>query len=110
MVVVNDYATNMTILNSPHFDRSRVTGQVFDNIVPTGQIAIPSNDMWKRHRRAMAPAMSAKSLEMMTPRVLSTVRELVELCEAKRLKADGRPWEIADDFVSAAMVSWSRPH
>lgn len=81
-----------------------ITGRVFKAIVPTGQIATVSNDMWKRHRRMIAPALSSRSLEMMTPRVVATVKELITLFDAKRIKAQGRPWEVLEDFVSSAMV------
>lgn len=84
--------------------RAHYSARVFHNIVPTGQIALPSTDMWKKHRRMMAPALSNKSLEMMTPMVLRSAYELADLFEAKRTAADGRPWQIAEDFVSAAMV------
>jgi hypothetical protein len=60
--------------------------------------------MWKQHRRLIGPAMTSKSLSMMTPGVVKSVKELVGLFEAKRVKAAGRPFSMAEDFVSSAMV------
>lgn len=84
--------------------RALHTAGVFRNIVPTGQIAIQTNDVWKQHRRLIGPAMTSKSLSMMTPGAVKAVKELVALFEAKRIKAAGRPFATAADLVSAAMV------
>ena len=117
MVVVNDYQEAVSILNRhQQFDRyvsiplatdyrAVHTAGVFRNIVPTGQISIQTSDMWKQHRRLNGPAMTSKSLAMMTPGAVKSIKELVSLFEAKRLKAQGRPWAMAEDFVSSAMVS-----
>ena len=55
----------------------------------------------------MGPALTSKSLTMMTPRAVGSVKELVSLFEAKRVQAEGRPFNMAGDFISAAMVSLS---
>ena len=47
-------------------------------ILPRSIIGMPLGSDWSRHRRAIAPLFSAKSLETQLPHILSACRELVD--------------------------------
>ncbi|CAE6448841.1 unnamed protein product [Rhizoctonia solani] len=55
----------------------------FATVVPTGQIALPTNETWKRHRRLTGPSMSRRYLERMSDRIADGASELVKLWKAK---------------------------
>ena len=47
-------------------------------ILPRSILGMPLGSDWSRHRRAIAPLFSAKSLETQLPHILSACRELVD--------------------------------
>ncbi|KAF8694126.1 cytochrome P450, partial [Rhizoctonia solani] len=55
----------------------------FATVVPTGQIALPANETWKRHRRLTGPSMSRRYLERMSGRIASAANDMARLWEAK---------------------------
>ena len=84
--------------------RAELFAGIFRNILPNAQVCQMTNDMWKQHRRLMGPAVTSRSLAMMTPRAVRSVKELVRLFELKRVKANGRAWAMGDDLISMTMV------
>ena len=49
-----------------------------NQLLPRSILGLPLGPEWSRHRRAIAPLFSAKSLEAQLPHVLGACRELVE--------------------------------
>ncbi|CAE6458114.1 unnamed protein product, partial [Rhizoctonia solani] len=64
-------------------DQSKRTNEIFATVVPTGQIALPTNEAWKRHRRLTGPSMSRRYLERMSGRIAAGANDLVKLWKAK---------------------------
>ncbi|KAH7339906.1 cytochrome P450 [Rhizoctonia solani] len=64
-------------------DQSKRTNEIFATVVPTGQIALPTNETWKRHRRLTGPSMSRRYLERMSGRIAAGASDLVKLWKAK---------------------------
>lgn len=64
-------------------DQSKRTNEIFATVIPTGQIALPANETWKRHRRLTGPSMSRRYLERMSARVSEGASRLVKLWKAK---------------------------
>ncbi len=105
MVLLSDYQTCENVLTQQtHFhDRADTVIKMFSNILPTGQIALKTNEMWKHHRRIIAPAMTSKYLSLTTPRANESIGNLVELWRAKSDAAGGRAWAAGNDMESSTM-------
>ena len=104
MVIVADYQTTEDILTKQHgsFDRDRRTIDIFRGLIPNAQISLPTNDMWKHHRRIIGPAMTSKYLSLTTPRANESIKELIELW---RLKGKhGNVWSAQSDMLNLTMV------
>ncbi len=104
MVVVADYATidHIVTRQTDSFDRAKHTSNVFRTIIPTGQISLQTNDMWKHHRRLIGTAMTSKYLSLTTPRANEAIGELIELWKVKS-HATSRAWAAEQDMESATM-------
>lgn len=86
------------------FDRGFQTTEIFDQILPTGQISQRTNAMWKHHRRLIGPAMGSKYLGSNVPRANESVGEIVEFFNAAIERAEGRAWAVEPVMVAATMV------
>lgn len=107
MLVVSDFQTIETLLVKQHqsLDRDSRTMTLFGTILPQGQIALPTADKWKHHRRIIGPAMTSKYLSLTTPKANEAIGELVKLWRLKIAKAGGRAWVASLDIENATMVS-----
>lgn len=101
-----DYQEMESILGSrsSEFDRDASTTALFRPLLPTGQIAQKTGNMWKHHRRIIGPAMTSKYLSLTTPRANESVRELIELFKAKAKIAGDRSFASEGDMSNSAMV------
>jgi cytochrome P450 len=95
MVVVTDYASAEHLLTKQHslLERSQITLDIFKSILPTAQIGIKTNDMWKHHRRIIGTAMTSKYLSLTTPRANESIRHLIDLWREKQASAGGEHGE-----------------
>ncbi|KAJ1304877.1 hypothetical protein OPQ81_006011 [Rhizoctonia solani] len=84
IVVISDRKVmERLLLGGKCTDQSKRTNEIFATVVPTGQIALPTNETWKRHRRLTGPSMSRRYLEYMFPRIVTGANDLVKLWRAK---------------------------
>ncbi|CAE6432354.1 unnamed protein product [Rhizoctonia solani] len=84
IVVISDRKEmERLLLGGKCTDQSKRTNEIFATVVPTGQIAQPTNDTWKRHRRLTGPSMSRRYLERMSSRIATGASDLVNLWKAK---------------------------
>ncbi|KAF8597485.1 cytochrome P450 [Ceratobasidium sp. AG-I] len=84
VVVLSDYAEVERILvHSKNVEQSDKIHQTFGTVVPMGQIALPTNETWKRHRRVTGPSMSNRYLERMSARIITGASNLARLWSAK---------------------------
>lgn len=105
-IVLADLPTIEHVLVKQHDTvvRARQTTDIFAGLVPTGQISLPTGDMWKHHRRIVGPAMTSKYLGLATPLANEAVMDMVQYLKAKIIAADGRAWSIEKDFEAGTMV------
>jgi cytochrome P450 len=89
-------------------DRAAQTTDIFAGLAPTGQIALPTNEMWKHHRRIVGPAMTSKYLSLTTPLANEAVTDVIEYFKAKIARVDGRSWSVEKDMEGATLVSIAR--
>ncbi|KAG9120942.1 hypothetical protein FRC07_003311 [Ceratobasidium sp. 392] len=75
----------------------------FGTVFPTGQLALPTNDMWKRHRQLSGPSMSRRYLEHMSVRVSTAANNLVRLWERKVDLVGSKAFEADKDIRLAIM-------
>jgi hypothetical protein len=86
------------------FDRSSDIIKSFGKIIPQALLTLPTNDVYKHHRRVIGTAMSSKYLARATPKAYESVRELVGLWRMKMGVAGGRAWAVEMDMQAATMV------
>lgn len=105
--MLSDLSTIEHILlkQTKNIDRANITINVFKWMTPTGQIALPTNDMWKHHRRIVGPAMTSKYLSLSTPLATRCTDKFVKYIATKAQFTQGRPFEIEEDFRAVTMVS-----
>jgi cytochrome P450 len=105
MVIVADDASaeHLTTKQSSSLERSSIIAKIFRSIIPTAQIVLPTNDMWKHHRRIIGTAMTSKYLSLSTPRANESIKHLIDLWKAKRATAGGRAWRAEEDLGSSTM-------
>lgn len=104
-VIVTDYQEVESILSRHNeFDRANQTVKVLRHLLPTGQIATKTNQMYKHHRRIIGPAMTSKHLSLTTPRANEAVRQLIELFKMKAKIAGERSFVCEGDMESSTMV------
>ena len=101
-----DYPTieHVLLKQNKAIDRAAQTTEIFKGLTPTGQIGLPTNDMWKHHRRIVGPAMTSKYLSLATPLANEAVMDLVRLYKAKAEIAGDRSWAVEKDMEAATMV------
>ncbi|CAE6443891.1 unnamed protein product [Rhizoctonia solani] len=89
MVIVSDRREmERMLIEGKNTDQHQRMIQVFETIVPNSQIALPANEIWKRHRRLTGPSMSRRYLERMSVRITTGADNLIKLWGAK-LEATG---------------------
>ncbi|QRW08559.1 cytochrome P450 family protein [Ceratobasidium sp. AG-Ba] len=83
VVVADRLEAERVLLRGKNTDQSKRTNEIFATVIPTGQIALPANDTWKRHRRLTGPSMSRRYLERMSCRISAGATNLVRLWSQK---------------------------
>jgi hypothetical protein len=106
-VVVTDIPTIEHILlkQTKSLDRARQTTSIFQTLLPTGQIALPTNDQWKHHRRIVGPAMTSKYLSLATPVANQAVSDLIDYLKVKASVAGDHAFEVEKDLEAGTIVS-----
>ncbi|KAG8723104.1 hypothetical protein FRC09_004703 [Ceratobasidium sp. 395] len=79
VVVADRLEAERVLLRGKNTDQSKRTNQIFATVIPTGQISLPANETWKRHRRLTGPSMSRRYLERMSTRISAGANNLVRL-------------------------------
>jgi cytochrome P450 len=110
MVVVTDLQEAESILHrrAASFDRASHVCLLFRTIMPKAQIALPTNDMWKHHRRIIGTAMTSKYLSLTTPRANEVVAQLVQLWKVQTERSGGRAFTGKTGLEGATLVSHER--
>jgi cytochrome P450 len=105
MVVITDYASieNLLTKHSHSLERSEFTGNLFQGILPKAQISLPTNEMWKHHRRIIGTSMTSKYLALTTPRANESIKKLIEYWRVKMAKAGKRVFQADQDMENATM-------
>jgi cytochrome P450 len=108
-LLLTDLQAIETIFVKQHnvWDRANETIRKFRTILPFGQLSLPTDAMWKHHRRIMGPAMTSKYLSQMTPLANDVAKELVDMFKAKAQVAGDRGFRPEADIEGATMVSYS---
>ncbi|KAF8694404.1 Cytochrome P450, partial [Rhizoctonia solani] len=84
-------------------DQSKRANEIFATVVPTGQVALPTNETWKRHRRLTGPSMSRRYLERMSGRIASAANDLARLWDAKIRVVGSAAFDADSDLQLATM-------
>ncbi|KAG8767496.1 hypothetical protein FRC12_006218 [Ceratobasidium sp. 428] len=71
------------LLRSKSVEQSSFTNAIFATVMPTSQISLPTDEVWKRHRQLTGPSMSRKYLGHMSARILTAANNLVKLWTRK---------------------------
>ncbi|KAH7317991.1 cytochrome P450 [Rhizoctonia solani] len=84
MVIISDKEEMKRILIEKKItDQNKRTQQMFATVIPNGQVSLPTDEKWKRHRRLTGPSMSRRYLERMSTRIAAGASDLVRLWSAK---------------------------
>ncbi|CAE6368019.1 unnamed protein product [Rhizoctonia solani] len=84
MVVISDIREAERILvESKVTEQSKRVRQAFVAVSPHAQIALPTDEAWRKQRRLAGPSMSRRYLERMSGRISAGANGLVKLWQAK---------------------------
>ena len=87
------------VRRTAEFDRSNFFRDMFTVLIPTNQLNLPTNDMWRAHRRLVGDTMSPQFLnDVISPQIYSATLGILKLWYAKMCLAKGRPFEGGDDI------------
>ncbi|CUA76947.1 Cytochrome P450 4V2 [Rhizoctonia solani] len=104
MVIVSDIReTERILIEGKITDQHKRMNQVFETVIPNSQIALPTNETWKKHRRLTGPSMSRRYLERMSVRIVAGANNLVRLWSAKVDIVGSRAFEAGLDVQLATM-------
>ncbi|KAG8693183.1 hypothetical protein FRC08_009275, partial [Ceratobasidium sp. 394] len=104
IVLVADRAEyERLLLKTKSTEQSRWTNGVFGTVIPTSQISLPTNEMWKRHRQLTGPSMSRRYLEHMSARVSAGANNLTRLW-ARKVELIGNKAFDADRYLKLAIM------
>ncbi|CAE6426039.1 unnamed protein product [Rhizoctonia solani] len=104
MVIIADIGeTERILIEGKITDQHKRMYQIFQTVIPNSQIALPANEIWKRHRRLTGPTMSRRYLERMSGRILTGAHSLIDLWNAKVDIAGSRAFEAGLDIQLATM-------
>ncbi|KAG8683309.1 hypothetical protein FRC11_013713, partial [Ceratobasidium sp. 423] len=104
MVIVSDRKeTERILIEEKITDQPKRMNQVFQTVIPNSQIAVPTNEIWKRHRRFTGPSMSRRYLERMSARITKGANSLARLWNAKVDEVGSYAFEAGLDVRSATM-------
>ncbi|CAE6437736.1 unnamed protein product [Rhizoctonia solani] len=104
LIIVSDIKeTERVLLKSKATVLSKRVNQAFDFVMPEGQISIPANEVWKKHRRLAGPSMSKRYLERMLSRINASATNLVKFWNAKMDITGSCAFEASLDIHLAAV-------
>ncbi|QRV94346.1 cytochrome P450 family protein [Ceratobasidium sp. AG-Ba] len=104
-VIVADRAeVERLLLKGKSTEQSGWIRDSFSTIIPTGQLALPTGDMWKRHRQLAGPSMSRLYIKQMSTHVSAAANSLVQLWSLK-LDLVGNKAFAADRDLKLAVLS-----
>ncbi|QRV98324.1 cytochrome P450 family protein [Ceratobasidium sp. AG-Ba] len=104
LVIIADMAeVERLLLRGKSTDQSRWVRESFGTVIPTGQLALPTNDMWRRHRQLMGPSMSRRYLERMSVRISAGANSLVRLWIRKVELVGSKTFSAEQDLKLAVM-------
>jgi hypothetical protein len=105
VLVLSDFRESQDILiRRKEFDRAPTTSDIFRTIAPDHHISLPTNGVWKAHRKLLQDLMSPNFLHGVAgPSVYANAINLVKLLELKSDIANGRPFSAIDDVFHAAL-------
>ncbi|KAJ7091852.1 cytochrome P450 [Mycena belliarum] len=93
IVVLSDSQEIHDVLvnRADEFDRSKNISALFASTLPQGMLALPTKEQFKHHKRYLGITMSNPYLARMTPRIVDSMQELIDLwaTSAKRLENNG---------------------
>ncbi|QRW08561.1 cytochrome P450 family protein [Ceratobasidium sp. AG-Ba] len=105
-LLVADHAEiDRLYLRGKSIDMSDAIIAAFQHVLPTGQIALPTNTVWKSHRRIIGPAMHRRYLSRMAPHVCAAANQLVDLWSVKANIACGESFNASPDIKLSTMDS-----
>ncbi|KAF8598832.1 cytochrome P450 [Ceratobasidium sp. AG-I] len=84
-------------------EQSSMTGRMFATVMPTGQVSLPTNEVWKRHRRLTSLSMSNRYLERMSTRIAAGTSNLARLWGKKLDLVGGGAFDADLDLQLATM-------
>ncbi|KAK8059241.1 cytochrome P450 [Apiospora saccharicola] len=95
-------------LRTKEFDRAPSTSAVFAPLSPHSSIVKPTNAQWRDQRRYWEGLMGKSFLHrVVAPKMYESAQHVVALFQAKAAIADGRPFDVMDDFdVAAFDIIW----
>ncbi|CAE6509741.1 unnamed protein product [Rhizoctonia solani] len=103
VVVADRVEAERIILSGKAVDTSERLRTIFATALPNSQLALPANEVWKKHRRIAGPSMSRRYLERMASRISFGANELVGLWRAKIGLVGNSAFDVAMYFHLATM-------
>ncbi|KAG9077180.1 hypothetical protein FS749_010965, partial [Ceratobasidium sp. UAMH 11750] len=104
IIIIADKAEyERLLLKSKSTEQSRLTNELSSIVTPTSQIALPTNEMWRRHRQLTGPSMSRRYLERMSARVSAGANNLVRLWTRKVELVGDKAFDAGKDLKLAVM-------
>ncbi|QRV79699.1 cytochrome P450 family protein [Ceratobasidium sp. AG-Ba] len=106
MLIVADPAeVDRIIVKGKNIEAIRFARIIYGRITPTGQIALPTDVMWKIHRRMFGPMLNQEYLSRMVNRISASATSLVELRNAKLKLANGKAFSAELDIKLAMLFN-----
>ncbi|KAG8773704.1 hypothetical protein FRC12_002365 [Ceratobasidium sp. 428] len=106
LVIVGDKEeVERLLLRTKSTEQSTWTRETFGTAIPRGQLALPANDMWKRHRQLAGPSMSRRYLQHMSVRASVAAGSLVRLWTRKVELVGEKVFSADNDLKLAVLVS-----
>ncbi|KAF8752778.1 Cytochrome P450 [Rhizoctonia solani] len=83
IIISNIKETERLLIKNKTTELSKRVNQGFEFVMPEGQISMPTNEVWRKHRRIAGPSMSRRYLERMLGRIDASANNLVKFWRAK---------------------------
>ncbi|KAG9128593.1 hypothetical protein FRC07_000026 [Ceratobasidium sp. 392] len=103
VIVAENSEYERLLLKTKSLEQSRWTNAVFGSVIPTSQISLPTNEMWRRHRQLTGPSMSRRYLERMSVRISAAANNLVRLWTKKVELVGDKVFDAHNDMRVAIM-------
>ncbi|KAG8751990.1 hypothetical protein FRC12_012167 [Ceratobasidium sp. 428] len=93
------------IVQGKNVEMIKFVNIIYSRLMPTGQISLPTNDMWRRHRNVLGPSMHQQYLSRMASHVATAANDLVNLWQTKQRIAKEKAFDAKIDLKLAMMDS-----